>query len=93
MSTPPLKFLSLAWFTPVMGLGGLSLAWGRAEPLMGAPAAALSQALAVLALVVFAVLAVLSIRRSVQFPPALAEDLNHPFVTLFWRQFPWGCYC
>ena len=90
MSAPPLKFLSLAWFTPVLGLGGLSLAWGRAEPLMGAPAAALSQALAVLALVVFAVLAVLSIRRSVQFPQALAEDLNHPVRHAFLATVPVG---
>ena len=90
MSAPPLKFLSLAWFTPVMGLGGLSLAWGRAEPLMGVPAAALSQALAVLALVVFAVLAVLSIRRAVQFPQALAEDLNHPVRHAFLATVPVG---
>ena len=32
---PALKFLQPGWYAIVMGLGGLSLAWHRAVPLMG----------------------------------------------------------
>ena len=41
-AAPALKFLSPAWFSIVMGLSGLALAWRRAVPLMGEPALALS---------------------------------------------------
>ena len=86
----PLKFLSLAWFTPVMGLAGLSLAWARAASLMGSAAEVLSAALAVLAFAVFLVLMVLQLRRAVQFPQAVAEDLNHPVRHAFVATIPVG---
>jgi tellurite resistance protein len=90
MSMSPLKFLSLAWFTPVMGLAGLSLAWARAASLMGSAAEVLSAALAVLAFAVFLVLMVLQLRRAVQFPQAVAEDLNHPVRHAFVATIPVG---
>ncbi|MEN9368540.1 MAG: SLAC1 anion channel family protein [Sphaerotilus sulfidivorans] len=77
-AAPALKFLSPAWFSIVMGLSGLALAWRRAVPLMGEPALALSIALGGLAAAVFLVLAGLSVLRLQRHPEAWAEDLRHP---------------
>ncbi|MEN9627546.1 MAG: hypothetical protein RJA10_773, partial [Pseudomonadota bacterium] len=52
MSAPgsaPLKYLFPSWFAVVMGLCGLSLAWHRAQPLMGDSAGAVSAVIGVLA--------------------------------------------
>ncbi|HLS57141.1 MAG TPA: hypothetical protein VK052_13775 [Zeimonas sp.] len=48
-SRSPLQFLILGWFSIVMGLSGLALAWHRATGRLGEPAAAVAVALAILA--------------------------------------------
>jgi tellurite resistance protein len=74
----PLAFLMPGWFSIVMGLSGLALAWHRAAATLGAPATAVSAALALAAAVVFVLLLVSSAARMRRFPEALREDLRHP---------------
>jgi tellurite resistance protein len=74
----PLKFLGPPWFSIVMGLCGLSLAWHRAALLMGEAAVAAAVVLGGLAALVCAVLAVATVLRLRRHPDAWAEDLRHP---------------
>lgn len=74
----PLKFLMPGWFALVMGYSGWSLAWYRAEPLLGEAAGAVSAVLGVLAGVLLVVLLVASVWRTWRYPEALLEDLKHP---------------
>ncbi len=79
MSTSaPLKFLAPNWFSVVMGLAGLALAWLAAEPVLGSSATGVALVLGAVALLVCVALLVLSIQRASRFPQALAEDLRHP---------------
>lgn len=74
----PLKFLMPGWFSVVMGLAGLALAWRSAEAPLGESAVGVSLVLGVLALVACLVLLVLSGMRASRYNAALAEDLRHP---------------
>ena len=74
----PLTFLMPGWFSIVMGLSGLALAWHRAAAPLGAAAGAVAAALALVAAAVFALLLVFSIVRMRRLPEALREDLRHP---------------
>jgi len=74
----PLKFLGAAWFSVVMGLAGLSLAWHRAVPLMGEAADAAALAFGAAAAVAFVALALSSLWRARRYPEAWAEDRRHP---------------
>ena len=73
-----LKYLAPNWFAVVMGLAGLSLAWGRAAPLMGDMAGAGAMVLAGAALLVFLALLVFSGLRWQHHAAAFAADLGHP---------------
>lgn len=77
-SPTPLKFLMPGWFSLVMGLSGLALAWHAATPLLGDMANGVALVVGALAAVVFGVLAVASLLRWQRHAPALAEDLKHP---------------
>ena len=74
----PLKFVGTPWYSLVMGLCGLALAWHRATPLMGEMAGAAALVIGALAALVFAVLAVATVARMQRYPEAWAEDLRHP---------------
>ncbi|MCC9596660.1 SLAC1 anion channel family protein [Rubrivivax sp. JA1055] len=79
MSRPDaLKFLHPGWFTTVMGLCGLSLAWHRAVPLMGEMAGAIALAVGALAGLVFLALAGAFVLRLSRHPDAWREDRRHP---------------
>jgi tellurite resistance protein len=89
MSSPtPLKFLMPGWFSLVMGLCGLSLAWHRAGPVFGEMADGFALVTGVLALGVFVVLLVASLLRASRYPAALADDLKHPVRHGFVAAFP-----
>ena len=84
-SPDALKYLAPNWFTIVMGLSGLSLAWARAAPILGDMAGAGAVVLAGLAALMFAVLLLFSVLRAQHYGAALAADFKHPvrhaFVT------------
>lgn len=90
MPTAPdaLKHLAPNWFAIVMGLAGLSLAWGRAAPLMGEMAGAGALVLAAAAALVFLALLVFSGLRWQHHAAALAADLNHPVRHAFAAALP-----
>jgi tellurite resistance protein len=84
----PLQYLVPGWFSLVMGLCGLSLAWQRASPALGASAAAIALVLGLLAAAVFVLLLGASVLRWVRYPQALADDLQHPVRHAFVAALP-----
>ena len=89
MTSPtPLKFLMPGWFSVVMGLCGLSLAWHAATSLLGDMADGVALVAAALAALVFVVLLVASVLRASRYSEALAEDLRHPVRHAFVAAFP-----
>ena len=87
-SSTPLKFLMPGWFSVVMGLCGLSLAWHRAQGVLGDMADGVALVAALAAALVFVVLLVASVVRAARYPEALAEDLRHPMRHAFVAAFP-----
>ena len=85
---PAIAHLSPAWFSIVMGLCGLSLAWHRAIPALGAPARALAWAGGLAALLVFGLLALASLWRWLHHRPAVLDDLRHPVRHAFFAAVP-----
>lgn len=88
MPRSPLKFLYPGWYAIVMGLAGLSLAWHRAVPLMGEPAAAVSAAVGGVAAAVFGLLAAATVARGWRHPDAWGEDRRHPVRHTFIAALP-----
>lgn len=84
----PLKFLMPGWFSLVMGLVGLALAWHSAVPVMGEAATGASLVLGGLAALVFLVVLGLSVLRFSRYREAVAEDLRHPVRHAFVAAFP-----
>lgn len=87
---PRLAYLHPGWFTTVMGLTGLALAWHRAVPLMGEMASAVAVLAGALGAAVFVVLLVASVLRIRRHPEAWAEDLRHPVRHAFAAAVPIG---
>ena len=88
MHPTPLKFLMPGWFSVVMGLAGLALAWHSAEAALGSSATGVSLVFGVVAVLVFVALLGLSVLRANRFPAALAEDLRHPVRHAFVAALP-----
>lgn len=76
------------WFSVVMGLSGLALAWFNAEAALGGSATGVALVFGAVALLVFVALLVLSVQRVSRFPAALAEDLRHPVRHAFVAALP-----
>lgn len=76
------------WFSLVMGLCGLSLAWHRGQRILGDMADGVALVAAALAALVFLVLLAASVLRAARYPAALAEDLRHPARHAFVAAFP-----
>jgi tellurite resistance protein len=89
MTSPtPLKYLMPGWFSVVMGLCGLSLAWHRAGSLLGEMASGVALVIGAIAALVFAALLVASLLRMSRYPAAVADDLKHPVRHAFVAAFP-----
>ena len=89
MSSPnPLKFLMPGYFSVVMGLAGLTLAWHSAAGVLGEMADGIALVLGLLSAIVFGVLLVASWLRWQRYPAALADDLKHPVRHAFIAALP-----
>ena len=84
----PLKFLGPGWFSVVMGLCGLSLAWVRAGTLLGDAAIGTALVIGILACGAALALALSSLVRWQRYPQAWAEDLSHPARHVFLAAMP-----
>jgi tellurite resistance protein len=84
----PLEFLAPGWFSIVMGLCGLSLAWHRALPMLGDGAGAAALVLGAIAALAAVVLAVASAWRWHRHASAVVEDLHHPVRHVFVAAMP-----
>jgi tellurite resistance protein len=84
----PLSHLGPQWFAPVMGWGGLGLAWHRAADGFGDAADTVATACALLAAAVFLSVLLASLLRWARHPRALAEDLRHPVRHAFAAALP-----
>lgn len=73
-----LAHLGPNWYSVVMGLAGLGLAWQRAVPLMGELAGLVSLVIVCLAATVFCALAAATLLRGLRHPEAWAADRRHP---------------
>lgn len=79
MASPtPLTYLHPGWFSLVMGLVGLALAWLAASPVLGDMAHGVALVIGTLAGASFLLLAGASMVRWQRHPAALEEDLKHP---------------
>ncbi len=90
MQTAALKYLYPTWFSMVMGLAGLALAWHRATPVMGDTAGAVAVAISVLAALVFAALLLAAGLRARLHWQAWRDDLKHPVRHSFVAALPIG---
>mgnify|MGYP000916680308 FL=1 len=91
MSSPtPLKFLMPGYFSVVMGLSGLTLAWHNAAGVLGEMADGIALVLGLLSMLVFVVLLIASWLRWQRYPAALADDLKHPVRHAFIAALPQG---
>jgi tellurite resistance protein len=84
----PLRHLGPGWYSLVMGLAGLALAWHAAVPLLGEMADGVALVVGALAALVFAVLAVATVLRGLRHPDAWAEDRRHPVRHTFVATLP-----
>lgn len=72
-----LAFFPVSWFAMIMGLGGLTLAWHKAETLLGLDVS-FSIWIAVLTSVLFVILAGVYIAKMLKHPEAVAKEWAHP---------------
>ena len=84
----PLSFLMPGWFSIVLGLTGLALAWISAAPMLGDTALGLGLVFGLLGAGVFGVLLVASGWRLKRHPQAVADDLKHPVRFAFIAAIP-----
>lgn len=87
-SASSVQHLGFAWFAMVMGLCGLSLAWARATPHLGAVALQISFAVGILAGGVCGVLLLGKLWRVMCFPAAVLADASHPLRHVFVAAIP-----
>jgi tellurite resistance protein len=76
-SAPRLQYFPVAWFAMIMGLGGLTIAWRKAEEILALPVS-VSPWLMILATTLFALLAALYTVKIIRHRPAAAKEWNHP---------------
>ena len=78
-----LEHLGLIGFVPVMGLCGLSLAWGQASARMGEVATGVAQVSALLAGVLMLTLLGITVWRFLRWPLTRVHDAAHPVRHVF----------
>ena len=84
-----LKNFHISWFAVIMGLGGLTIAWGRAEELLGL-GFRVSPALLVITTLLFLVIAGLYGLKALKYREAVSKEWNHPVKISFVPTFSIG---
>lgn len=79
---PRLQNFPVAWFAMIMGLGGLTIAWRKAEDLLALPFA-VSPWLLGLSTGLFALLAALYAAKVLRYPQAATSEWGHPVMMNF----------
>ena len=80
--SPRLKFFPLSWFAMIMGMAGFTIAWSRAEQILGlgfSPATILLPVSTGLALILGAML----IGKLIKYPQEVLGELRHPVKLAF----------
>lgn len=77
-----LKNFPISWFAMIMGMAGFTLAWSRAEQVLGL-GFALSPILLPLTAALFVVLALLFITKLLKYPQAVRAEIEHPVKVAF----------
>ena len=72
------EHLAFVWFVPVMGWGGLGLAWLRSTADLGLVAHQVALACASVASLLWLAIALFSVKRCLAFPQAVSAELQHP---------------
>ncbi len=80
--TDRLQNFPISWFAMIMGLAGFTIAWSRAEQLLGI-GAVISPGLRWLTTILFVVLALIYLLKCWRFPRAVIEEVNHPVKAVF----------
>ncbi|HSV28474.1 MAG TPA: SLAC1 anion channel family protein [Candidatus Omnitrophota bacterium] len=84
-----LAHVPITVFASVMGVAGLGLAWRKAAPLLGLPAA-IGEAMLVLAGILFVAALVTYALKLVRHPAACKGEFNHPIRSSFFAAFSIG---
>ncbi|MRX11478.1 C4-dicarboxylate ABC transporter [Pseudoduganella sp. FT25W] len=79
---PSVRYLPVSLFGAVMSVAGLALAWRLASSNYGADIA-ISRAIGVMALLLFAVLAVAYVAKLVKYPQLVKQEFAHPVIGSF----------
>ncbi|KQV85078.1 C4-dicarboxylate ABC transporter [Massilia sp. Root351] len=79
---PSIRYLPVSLFGSVMSIAGLSLAWRLASKAYGADIA-VSNAIGVVALAVFAVLSLSYLGKLVRHPELVKDEFSHPVIGSF----------
>lgn len=79
---PSVRYLPVGLFGAVMSVAGLSLAWRLASKAYGADIA-VSNAIGVVALLVFAVLSLSYVGKIVNYPALVKQEFSHPVIGSF----------
>jgi tellurite resistance protein len=84
-----LKNFHISWFAVIMGLGGLSIAWSRAEELLGL-GFRVSPALLVITTLLFLLIAGIYGLKAMKYREAVIKEWNHPVKMSFVPTFSIG---
>ncbi len=77
-----LKYFPVSWFSTVMGMTGLTIAWNRAEYFLN-PGFCLSSLLLALTTIWFLVLSVIYARKILSYPDEVRAEIQHPVKSAF----------
>ncbi|USD37532.1 SLAC1 anion channel family protein [Ferrimonas sp. SCSIO 43195] len=81
-----LAYFPVSFFAMIMGMSGLTLAWGKAAQVLGAPSI-INQLLLILTLVLFTALCGSYLMKLFTQPEAVRAELNHPIKLSFFPTF------
>jgi len=81
-TSPRLKNFPISWFAMIMGMAGFSIAWSRAEHILGL-GFALSPVLLPVTAALFALLATIYLAKIAKYPQDVLGEINHPVKVAF----------